>query len=85
MSEAVIVSILSLTGTLLGSLAGIIASGKLTNYRLSELEKKVGNLNDIIEKANAIEQQEIVTAERLRSLDHRVTSIENNRNKYSVN
>ena len=41
MSEAIIVALLSLAGTLFGSFAGIMAANKLVNYRLQELENKV--------------------------------------------
>ena len=40
MSENILIAILSLLGTLGGSFAGIITSGKLTNFRLSALETK---------------------------------------------
>ena len=41
METEIFVALLSLCGTLAGSFAGIITSGKLTNYRITELEKKV--------------------------------------------
>lgn len=41
MSAEVMVAIISGLGTLLGSMIGVIASNKLTQYRLQELEKKV--------------------------------------------
>ena len=41
MQPEVIVGLLSLCGTLIGSIAGIIASNKLTLYRIEQLEKKV--------------------------------------------
>lgn len=37
-----IVALLSFVGTLLGSLADIVTSAKLTNYRIEQLEKKSG-------------------------------------------
>ena len=41
MTEAVVVAAMSLLGTLLGSLAGVVTSSKLVNYRLEQLERKV--------------------------------------------
>ena len=41
MDNTVIVALISLLGTLVGSLGGIMVSTKLTNYRLEQLEKKV--------------------------------------------
>ena len=45
MDSAIIVAIISFVGTLIGTAGGIIASGKLTEYRLSQLEKKVDAQN----------------------------------------
>lgn len=41
MNSTVIVAVISFLGTLIGTAGGIIASSKLTEYRLSQLEKKV--------------------------------------------
>ena len=38
MSETIIVALLSLTGTAIGSVVGIITSQRLTEYRLKQLE-----------------------------------------------
>lgn len=45
MSETVIVALISLIGTLAGSLGGVLVSSKLTSYRLEQLEKKVDEHN----------------------------------------
>ena len=50
MSETIIVGLLSLAGTLIGSICGIIASQKLTIYRIEQLEKKVDKHNQIADK-----------------------------------
>lgn len=57
MSEAVIVALLALAGTLGGSFLGIIASAKLTNYRIEQLEKKVEKHNGVIERVFKLEGQ----------------------------
>ena len=41
MSETIIVSLISLLGTLGGTLGGILVSNKITNYRIEQLENKV--------------------------------------------
>ena len=46
----IVVGILSLVGTLLGSLFGILAANKLVNYRLEQLEKKVDLHNNAVER-----------------------------------
>lgn len=55
MSETIIVSIISLVGTLLGTLGGILASQKLTSYRISQLEQKVDKHNNLIDRTYKIE------------------------------
>ena len=47
MSETVIVALLSLIGTLGGTLGGILATSKLSNYRIEQLEKKVDKHNNL--------------------------------------
>lgn len=55
MSEAVIVAILGFVGTLLGSLFGVLAAQKLTQYRLSQLEEKVNKHNNLVERTFKLE------------------------------
>lgn len=50
MTDAIIMGILSLIGTLVGTLGGILVSNKLTNYRIEQLEKKVEKHNGVIER-----------------------------------
>lgn len=57
MDSTVIVAIISFIGTCLGTIGGIIASSKLTNFRLSELEEKVKKHNNIIERTYVLEGQ----------------------------
>ena len=57
MSETVIVALLSLMGTVAGSALGVIASNKLTQYRLEQLEKKVQAHNNLVERTYKIEGQ----------------------------
>lgn len=50
MSDAVLVAVLGLIGTLAGSLLGILVTQKLVTYRLDRLEKKQDIHNGIIER-----------------------------------
>lgn len=69
MSEAVIVGILSLIGTLGGAFGGILTSNKLTIYRISELEKKVDKHNNFGQRIPVIEEQ-------IKVINHRVNDLE---------
>ena len=51
----IIVALLGFAGTLLGSLFGVLAAQKLTQYRLSQLEEKVNKHNNLIERTYKLE------------------------------
>lgn len=70
MSPEVTVALLSLAGTLLGTLGGIVAAGKLTAYRIAQLEKKVDKHNGFGEKIPVIQEQIKVINHRLSDLEH---------------
>ena len=55
MSDTIIVALLSLAGTIVGSGLGVIASQKLTQYRLEQLEKKVQAHNNLVERTYKLE------------------------------
>ena len=55
MNSTVIVSLVSLTGTLIGTFGGIMAANRLTTYRLSQLEKKVEKHNSVMERTYKLE------------------------------
>lgn len=55
MDNAIIVALLGFAGTLLGSLFGILAAQKLTQYRLSQLEEKVNKHNNLIDRTYKLE------------------------------
>ena len=69
MESTVIVAIISFAGTLIGTAGGIIASGKLTQYRLEQLEKKVDAQNKSSVKIPVIE-------EKLNGIERRISKIE---------
>jgi len=56
-STEIIVSVISLLGTIGGSFGGILVSSKLTNYRIEQLEKKVEKHNNFGEKIPVIQEQ----------------------------
>lgn len=51
----IIVSILSLLGTIAGSLGGILVSNRLTTYRIQKLEERVAKHNNLIERMYKVE------------------------------
>lgn len=63
MTDVVWAALLSLLGSLAGTFAGILTSAKLTDYRLSQLEKKMEGISQLMYQ---LEQKTAVHEERLR-------------------
>ena len=55
MEPEIAVALLALLGTLGGSFFGVLASNKLTNFRIEELEKKVEKHNNLVERMALVE------------------------------
>ena len=72
MTDTVIVALLSLLGTFIGSFSGI----KLIQYRIQQLEKKVEMHNKVIERVYKLEQHEAVVDEKLEVANHRINDLE---------
>lgn len=77
MSETIIVALLSLAGTLLGSLFGIMATNKLVVYRIEQLEKKVERHNGVIERVYILEKDKAIIEEEIKAANHRIDDLEN--------
>lgn len=70
MSTEILVALLSLCGTLLGSLSGVIVSARLTNYRLAQLEEKVQKHNNFAARMPVVEEQ-------IKVINHRISDLKN--------
>ena len=68
MADVIIVAILSLVGTIVGSFAGILTANKLTNYRIEQLEKKVEKHNNVLERVYELEKHEVIIDEEIEHL-----------------
>ena len=55
MNESIVISLVSLLGTMFGTLGGVLAASRLTSYRLEQLEKKVAAHNNIVERTYKLE------------------------------
>ena len=68
MDGTIIVAILSLIGTLIGTFGGIVTANKLVTYRIEQLEKKVEKHNKVVERVYKLETQEAVMEEEINHL-----------------
>lgn len=57
MQPEIVVGILSCCGTLIGTIGGIVATSKLTNYRLQLLEQEVSKHNTLIDRMYKVESR----------------------------
>ena len=69
MEQDVLIALLSLAGTLTGTLGGILTSARLTNYRIEQLEKKVDRHNGFGERITVLE-------DRVTAISHRMDCLE---------
>ena len=72
---AILNTIISLAGSLVGTFAGIFATSKLTEYRLKELEKKVEKHNNLIERTYRIEDKITLLEEKIKVANHRIDDL----------
>lgn len=77
MNNDIIVAIIALAGTGLGTFGGIITANKLTNYRIEQLEKKVDKHNNVIERVYKLEENNNLFLEKLKVVNHRIEDLEN--------
>ena len=76
MSEAVLVALIGLAGSGLGSVLGILVSSKLTQYRLEQLEKKVEVHNQVIDRVYKLEERTELQEEKIKAANRRIEGLE---------
>lgn len=69
MTSELWVAVFALVGTVIGTLGGIVASAKLTGYRLQQLEKKVDEHNQFARRLPVVEEQ-------IKVINHRIEDLE---------
>lgn len=69
METEIIVALIALAGTVLGSGGGVLVSSKLTAYRLQQLEKRVAEHNQYARRMPVVEEQ-------IKVINHRVADLE---------
>lgn len=72
MEQNVLTSLLSLIGTLVGTLGGILVSQRLTNFRLEQLEREVREHNNFARRMPVVEEQIRVANHRIADLEQKV-------------
>lgn len=68
MSDVVLVAVIGAIGSGACSLFGILASSKLTQYRLEQLEKKVQAHNNLIDRMYKVEERQNLLEQHVEDL-----------------
>ena len=76
MSEAIVVALIGLGGSAIGSLIGVLTSSHLLQYRIEQLEKKVDAHNNLITRTYELEKRAELTDEKIRVANHRIDDLE---------
>ena len=74
--EGIVVALIGLAGSALGSILGVLASAKLTSYRLEQLEKKVEVHNKVIDRVYKLEERTELQEEKIKVANHRIEDLE---------
>ena len=74
--EGIVVALIGLAGSALGSILGVLASAKLTSYRLEQLEKKVEVHNKVIDRVYKLEERTELQEEKIKVANHRIGDLE---------
>ncbi|MBQ5398429.1 MAG: hypothetical protein IIU14_03210 [Ruminococcus sp.] len=81
MPTEIIVALIGLGGSAVGSLIGIMANSRLMNYRIKQLEDKVGKHNNLIERTYILEKRMELFNEKIKTANHRIDDLERKEEK----
>lgn len=81
MQTEIIVALIGLGGSAIGSFIGVLINSKLSNYRIEQLEKKVDKHNNLIERMFNLEGRVEVLEEKQDVANHRIDDLEEDNKK----
>ena len=76
METEIIISLITLLGSALGTFGGIFVNSKLTAYRIEQLEKKQDKHNAVIERTYRLEEAVMLHEEKIKVANHRIDTLE---------
>lgn len=74
MSE-IIVGLLAMLGTIIGSGLSIFANQKLTNYKIDELKKTVEKHNTLVERTYKLEEKSAIIDEKINVIEEKLREV----------
>ena len=76
MRTEIIIALISLAGSALGTFGGIAVNNRLTVYRIDQLEKKVDRHNNLIERTFRLEGGQALLEEKQKTANKRIDDLE---------
>lgn len=76
MTDAIIVAIITGAFSFLGVYFSNRKSAALVEYRLQQLEEKVQQHNNLVDRMYAVEEKQALTDEKLKVANHRIDDLE---------
>ena len=70
--ESIAAALIGMAGSAIGSIAGLLASAKLTNFRLEQLERRVQAHNNLIERTYELEKRTDIQEEKISTAARRI-------------
>lgn len=77
MDSTIIVAVLSLLGTVIGSLGGVLAANNLIKYRIQKLEEKVNKHNNLIDRMYKLEKNETLVENEIDGIKDAIDELKN--------
>lgn len=76
MNSEILISLITLLGSALGTFSGIFVNSKLTNYKIEQLEKTQNKHNAVIERTYKLEEESALQDEKIKSNERRIEALE---------
>ena len=91
MSDAILVALIGAAASLAGSAASMLVSARkarqqagITIYRIDQLEKKVQQHNNLIERTYRLEENMHLYDEKMKVVNHRILDLEKGRKNHVI-
>ena len=78
MTDTIIIALISLFGTVLGTFGGIMTSNKLVIYRIQQLEAKVEKHNQVVERVFRLEDNDKLLESKINDANNRINDLARN-------
>lgn len=78
MTDTIIIALISLFGTVLGTFGGIMTSNKLVIYRIQQLEAKVEKHNQVVERVFRLEDNDKLLESKINDTNNRLIELTRN-------